>query len=51
MPGLNQQLDHLAKICANAKAALQLLKEKMKKQYKCDKKTTHFFTVDDLVWL
>jgi hypothetical protein len=30
MPGLDQRLNHLAKACANAKAALQLSKEKMK---------------------
>jgi hypothetical protein len=51
MLGLDQQLNHLVKVCANAKAALQLLKEKIKEQYKCNKKTTHSFNVGDLVWL
>jgi hypothetical protein len=45
MPGLDQQLDHLAKVHANAKATLQLSKEKMKEQYKCDKKTAHSFNI------
>jgi hypothetical protein len=51
MPGLDQRLDHLAKVRANAEAALRLSKEKMKEQYKRDKKTAHTFNVGDLVWL
>jgi hypothetical protein len=51
MPRLDQQLDHLAKIRADAKAALRLSKEKMKEQYERNKKTTHTFNVGDLVWL
>jgi hypothetical protein len=50
MPGLDQRLDHLAKVRADAEAALQLLKEKMKEQYEHDKKTAHSFDVGDLVW-
>jgi hypothetical protein len=49
MPGLDQWLDHLAKVRANTEAALCLLKEKMKEQYEHDKKTTHSFNVGDLV--
>jgi hypothetical protein len=51
MPGLDQQLNHLAKVRADAEATLQLLKEKMKEQYERDKKTAHFFNIGDLVWL
>jgi hypothetical protein len=51
MPGLDQRLDHLAKVCAYAKATLRLSKEKMKEQYERDKKTAHSFHVGDLVWL
>jgi hypothetical protein len=51
MPGLDQWLDYLTKVHANAKAAFRLLKEKMKKQYKCNKKTTHIFNIGDLIWL
>jgi hypothetical protein len=51
MPGLDQRLDHLAKVRANAEAALRLSKEKMKEQYERDKKTAHTFNVGDLVWL
>jgi hypothetical protein len=51
MPELDQQLDHLTKVCADAEAALQLLKEKMKEQYEHDKKTTHTFNIGDLIWL
>jgi hypothetical protein len=49
MPGLDQRLDHLAKVCADVKATLQLSKEKMKEQYEHDKKTAHIFNIDDLV--
>jgi hypothetical protein len=49
MPGLDQWLNHLAKVCADTKAALQLLKEKIKEQYECNKKTAHTFNVDDLI--
>jgi hypothetical protein len=51
MPGLDQWLNHFAKVYADAKAALQLLKEKIKKQYKRNKKTAHSFNIGDLVWL
>jgi hypothetical protein len=51
IPGLDQRLDHLAKVRADAEAALRLSKEKMKEQYKRDKKTAHTFNVGDLVWL
>jgi hypothetical protein len=51
MPELDQRLDHLTKVRANAEAALRLSKEKMKEQYKRDKKTAHFFNIGDLVWL
>jgi hypothetical protein len=51
MPGLDQRLDHFAKVRADAEAALRLSKEKMKEQYKRDKKTAHSFNVGDLVWL
>jgi hypothetical protein len=51
MPGFDQQLDHLTKVCADAKATLRLSKEKMKEQYERDKKTAHTFNVGDLVWL
>jgi hypothetical protein len=51
MPGLDQRLDHLAKVRANVKATLQLSKEKMKEQYEHDKKTAHIFNIDDLIWL
>jgi hypothetical protein len=51
MPGPDQRLNHLAKVRADAEAALQLSKEKMKEQYEHDKKTAHFFNVGDLVWL
>jgi hypothetical protein len=51
MPGLDQRLNHLAKVCADTEAALRLSKEKMKEQYKRNKKTAHSFKVGDLVWL
>jgi hypothetical protein len=51
MPGLDQWLNHLVKVRADAKAALRLSKEKMKEQYERDKKTAHSFNVGDLVWL
>jgi hypothetical protein len=51
MPGLDQWLNHLTKVRADIEAALQLSKEKMKEQYRHDKKTAHTFNVGDLVWL
>jgi hypothetical protein len=51
MPGLDQRLDHLPKVRADAEATLRLLKEKIKEQYEYDKKTAHSFNVGDLVWL
>jgi hypothetical protein len=51
MPGLDQRLDHLTKVRADAEATLRLSKEKMKEQYKRDKKTAHSFNVGNLVWL
>jgi hypothetical protein len=51
IPGLDQWLDHLAKVRADAKATFQLSKEKMKELYECDKKTAHPFNIGDLIWL
>jgi hypothetical protein len=41
----------MVKVRANAEAALQLSKEKMKKQYEHNKKTAHTFNIGGLVWL
>jgi hypothetical protein len=51
MPGLDQRLNHLAKVRTNTEATLRLSKEKMKEQYERDKKTAYTFNVGDLVWL
>jgi hypothetical protein len=49
MPSLNEHLDHLAKVCKKAKAALWLFKEWMKEQFKQNKHTAHVFKVGDMV--
>jgi hypothetical protein len=51
MPSLDERLDHLANFRKEAKAALQLSKERMKEQFERNKRMAHVFKVGDMVWL
>jgi hypothetical protein len=51
MPSLDKRLDHLANVWKKAEAALQLSKERIKKQFKQNKRSAHVFKVRDMVWL
>jgi hypothetical protein len=51
MPSLDKCLDHLTKVCQEAKAVLQLSKEWIKKQFEQNKCVAHIFKIEDMVWL
>jgi transposase InsO family protein len=51
MPSLDERLDRLADVRKEAEAALQLSKERMKEQFKRNKRSAHVFNVRDMVWL
>jgi hypothetical protein len=51
MPSLDEQLDCLANVRKEAKAVLRLSKERMKEQFKWNKRSAHVFNVGDMVWL
>jgi transposase InsO family protein len=51
MPSLDKRLDRLADVWKEAKAALQLSKERMKEQFERNKRSAHVFNIGDMVWL
>jgi hypothetical protein len=51
MPSLNERLDHLADVWKKAKVVLRLSKERIKEQFKQNKRLAHVFNIEDMVWL
>jgi transposase InsO family protein len=51
MLSLDKCLDRLANVQKEAEVALRLFKERMKKQFKQNKRLAYVFNVGDMVWL
>ena len=51
LPNVNSRLENLQKIQKEVESALRISRQKIKDQYKKDKKKAHSFAVGDRVWL
>jgi hypothetical protein len=51
MPSLDERLNRLADVWKEAEAALRLSKERMKEQFKRNKRLAYVFNVGNIVWL